>query len=182
MITGHNYHDDIQGVLGTALAGVTTWTPAQYRNTGMVLNEVQKGDIFTMIFQMPHRKGLSINLDDVHLHYIPIASVNGNIAFSYAWGWYNIGDTIPDVLPNTGTTADIALLTTDQYKLKLSSLISNLTYPASEGYSSILLVKITCVAPAAGTDWWGASNKLAIAYMDAHYPVNRYGSYNTASD
>lgn len=177
-------HDDIQGVLGTALVGVTTWTPAQYRSTGMVLNNVQSGDVFTMIFQMPHRKKLLTNLDSIHLHYIVNSSANGDIAFTYAWGWYNIGDTIPNTLPNTGTVPDITLATTDQYKFKYSNLVTNLAFPASEGYSSVLFCKITAAAPADGTNWWseGGTNTIAIAYMDAHYITDRQGSLNEGSD
>lgn len=177
-------HDDIQGVLGTALTGVTQWTPAQYRSTGIVFNNVQSGDVFSMVFQMPHRKKLGTNLDSVHLHYIPNASANGNIAFTYAWGWYGHGDVIPNTLPNTGVVPDIALLTTDQYKLKLNILISNLAHPGVEGYSDILLVRFTAAAPGAGTNWWasGGTNTITIAYMDAHYITDRAGSLYEASD
>lgn len=179
-----NAHTDLQGILGTALSGVTTWTPAQYRTTGIVFNEIASGDVFSMIFQMPHAKKLLSNLDSVHIHYIPMALVNGNIRFTYSWGWYNNGDEIPATLPNTANTSDIALLTTDQYKLKVSSLISNLTFPVNEDYSSILLVRITAIAPSTGTNWWtsGGTNRIALSYMDAHYIVDRLGSFNELTD
>ena len=177
-------HDDIQGILGTALVGVTTWTPAQYRSTGIVMNNIQSGDVFSMVFQMPHRKKLGSNLDSVHLHYIPNSSANGNIAFTYSWGWYGHGDTVPSTLPNTGTTSNIALLTTDQYKLKLSSLLTNIAHPGTEGYSDILFVKFVAAAPSSGTNWWseGGTNTIAIVYMDAHYITDRNGSLNEATD
>lgn len=177
-------HEDMQGILGTALVGVTQWTPAQYRSTGIVLNEIQSGDVFSMIFQMSHRKKLLTNLDSIHLHFIPIGSANGNIRFSYEWGWYNHNIAIPATLPNTGNTSDIALLTTDQYFLKINSLISNLAYPASEAYSSILFCKFTAIAPSAGTDWWtaGGTNRIAIVYVDAHYISDRLGSTNETTD
>lgn len=171
-------HDDIQGILGTALVGVTQWTPAQYRTTGIVMNNIQSGDVFSMIFQMPHRKKLDTALDSVHLHYIPNASANGDIAFTYEWGWYKHGDVVPATLPNTGTVADITLATTDQYKLKVNSLITNLGQPATEAYSSILFVKLVAAAPADGTNWWtsGGTNTIAIVYLDAHYITDRTGS------
>lgn len=177
-------HDDIQGVLGTALAGVTTFTPRRLRTTGIVLNHVTSGDVFSMVFQFPHRKKLGTIIDSVHLHYIPVASKDGNVAFTYAWGWYNHGDTIPNTLPNTGTTSDIALLTTDQYKQKISILTSNMALPASgdDVYSSILYIVFTAAAPAAGTNWWTTGNELAIAYMDAHYVTDRNGSLNETTD
>lgn len=179
-------HDDIQGVLGTALVGVTTWTPAQYRSTGIVLNNVTSGDVFTMVFQMPHRKKLGTIIDSVHLHYIPLAAVAGDIAFTYAWGWYNHDDVIPNTLPNTGTVPDITLAAGDQYKQKINILISNLALPVSgtDVYSSILYCKFTAAAPADGTNWWssGGTNSIAIAYMDAHYITDRNGSLNETSD
>lgn len=177
-------HDDMQGILGTALVGVTTWTPAQYRSTGVVMNNIQSGDVFSMVFQMSHRKKLSTYLDSIHIHYIVNSSANGDIAFTYAWGWYNMGDTIPSTLPNTGTVADITLATTDQYKFKYNNLITNLAPPTSEGYSSILLCKFVAAAPADGTNWWseGGTNTIALAYMDAHYIVDRNGSLNEGTD
>jgi len=177
-------HDDQQGILGTALNGVTTWTPAQFRATGIVMNNIQSGDVFSMVFQFSHRKKLQSIIDSVHIHYIPNASANGNIRFAYTWGWFSHGDVIPNTLPNTGNTSDIALLTTDQYKLKLSSLLTNLIHPGTEGYSDILMVKLTAAAPAEGTNWWssGGTNTIALAYMDAHYVTDRNGSLNEATD
>jgi hypothetical protein len=177
MITGHKYHDDIQGILQTALTGVTQYTFRQYRNTGMVMPHIARNDVFSMTFQMPHRKQLGAALDSVHIHYIPLGSANGNIVFDFAWGWYNHDAVVPDTLPNTGTkTATLA--TTDQYKQKIVSLITNLAAPTSEEYSSILYVKCTRLTTG---DTWGTS-ELALAYMDAHYTVDRYGSYNETSD
>jgi len=175
-------HEDQQGILGSALVGATTYTPAEYRTTNIVLNEVGSGDVFSMIFQFSHRKKLGTNLDSVHIHYIPIAANDGDIAFTYAWGWYNMGDTIPVTLPNTGTVADITLASADQYKLKISSLITNLAPPVNEAYSSILLVALTAVAPSDGTNWWTTGNKIGIVYMDTHYITDRKGSVNEATD
>lgn len=177
-------HEDIQGVLGTALAGVTAFTWRQYRATGIPLPHVTSGDIFSMVFQFPHKKKLGTRIDSVHLHYIPIAAKDGDIAFTYSWGWYNHGDVVPNTLPNTGTVADIALATTDQYKQKISILISNLALPASgdDVYSSILYVNLVAVAPADGTNWWTTGNEIAIAYMDAHYVTDRNGSLNETTD
>jgi hypothetical protein len=139
-----------------------------------------------MVFQFPHRKKLGTIIDSVHLHFIPIAAQNGNIAFTYAWGWYNHDDVVPATLPNTGNVSDIALLTTDQYKQKIKILLSNLALPASgdDVYSSILYVLFTAAAPAGGTNWWsaGGTNRIAIAYMDAHYITDRNGSLLETSD
>jgi hypothetical protein len=178
----HPAHDDMQGLLATALTGVTQYTFRQLRNTGMVFPHVASGDIFSITYQFSHQKQLQTLIDSTHIHYIPVASKNGNIAFSYKYGYFNHEEVIPDVLPNSGTTADIALLTTDQYKLKRSSLILNIAPPANEGYSSILMVHFTAIAPAAGNNWWTTGNEIAIIYKDAHYIKNRWGSVNEATD
>lgn len=177
-------HLDIHGSIGTALGGVTQWTPTQYRTTGIVLNEIASGDIFSFNCQMNHDKKLTSPLDGLHIHCIPKASQNGFIAFNYEWGFYNIGDTIPATLPNTGTTADIAIATTDQYVHRLFRLISNMATSAIETYSGQLLVKFTAVAPAAGTNWWsaGGTNRIALLDVDTHYITDRYGSVNEGTD
>jgi len=174
-------YDDMQGILGTALTGGAQWTPTAYRTTGIVFNEVASGDFFTMIFQFQHSKKKSTNLDSIHIHCIPKGSTNGNIKFSYEWGWFNHNDIIPDTLPNSSSTADIALLTTDQYKMKYIDLITNLAFPTSEENSSILMVRITATAPSTGTNWW-TGNRIALAYMDAHYIKDSTGSLNPTTD
>jgi hypothetical protein len=181
MITGHKYHDDMQGILQTALTGVTQYTMRQYRTTGIVLPHIAQGDIFSMTFQMSHRKTLGVNMDGVHIHFIPIASADGDIQIDYEWGWYRAAnlDTVPATLPNTGNKV-ITLATTDQYVLKIDDIVENMAAPSGEDYSSILFVKCTRVAPA-GTNW-GANNEIALVYFDGHMPINRYGSYNEYDD
>jgi hypothetical protein len=177
MITGHKYHDDIQGILQTALTGVTQYTFRQYRNTGMVMPHIARGDVFSMTFQMPHRKYLGSALDSVHLHFIPLAAADGNVIIDFAWGWYNTNSVVPDVLPYTGSKT-IPLVAADQYKQKLATVVVNLAAPASEEYSSVLFVK--CTRATTG-DTWG-TGELALDYMDAHYLVDRFGSYLEAAD
>jgi len=179
MITGHKYTDDIQGILQTALVGATAYTMRQYRNTGLVYPHIAETDIFSMTFQFPHRKLLESLAESVHIHYIPVASANGDIRINYSWGWYNHEDVVPDTLPYTGHKI-ITLATTDQYKIKLASIIEDLTAPEDEDYSAILMVRMQRVTPA-GTNW-GAGNEIALVYMDAHIYVDRYGSYNEFTD
>jgi hypothetical protein len=177
MITGHKFHDDIQGQLQTALSGVTQYTFKQYRTTGIVMPHIARDDVFSMVFQMPHRKFLGSAIDSVHIHFIPMIGANGNVIISYAWGWYNHDDVVPDTLPNTGSKT-IPLVIADQYKQKIVTLITNLAAPASEAYSSILYVK--CTRLTAGDTW--NSSDLALAYMDAHFLADRFGSYNETTD
>ncbi|HPT70817.1 MAG TPA: hypothetical protein PLE74_00885 [Candidatus Cloacimonadota bacterium] len=177
MKSGHLYHDDVQGILGTALSGTTQWTLRELRTTGVVIPHIARNDIFSMIFQMTHRKKLQTPCDSVHIHYVPIASANGNIVFDFTWGWFNHGDVIPATLPNSGSKT-ITLATTDQYKMKLDTLIADMAAPSSEVYSSILMVKIQRVTTG---DTWG-TGEIALAYLDAHVDVDRFGSYNEATD
>lgn len=170
--------DDMQGILQTATVGVTQYTMRQVRNTGIVAPHFAEGDLGSMTFQFKHAKLMNSNLGSFHLHMLPIASANGNIAFSYAWGWYNPndGDVIPDTLPNTGTTADILLATTDQYKPRLVNIVPSFAKPmAIEKPSSILMVRFTRVAPS-GTNW-GAANEVALLYADCHYRIDGLGSH-----
>jgi hypothetical protein len=175
-------YDDQQGLYVTALEGVTVTTLKQVRATGIPMYHATSGDVIGMIFQFSHRKKHGTNIASVHLHYIPIVSKNGNIAFTYSWDWLNHDIAIPNNLSNTGTVADIGLLTTDQYKLKYNVLITNLAHPGTEAYSDILLVKVVAAAPAGGTNWWTTGNEIAIAYMDAHYVIDRNGSLNELTD
>ncbi len=178
MISGHLYHDDIQGTLGTVLSGATSWTLRAYRHTGIVMPHIARNDVFTIIFQMPHRKKRNSALDGVHIHFIPMAAANGNIIINYSWGWFNpTGDTVPDTLPNNGHTA-IALTTADQYQLKLANLITGISSPEKEAYSSLLFCRF--VRQTTG-DTWGPG-EIALAYLDAHFLADRYGSYNELTD
>lgn len=169
-------HDDMKGIISSALVGATQYTLRQYRTTKIVCPHMANTDVLSFSCQIYHRKKLGTNADSFHLHYIPIASANGTIVFDWAWGWYNIGDIIPATLPNTGSTT-ITLATTDQYKYKIDSIITNMTPPTNEGYGSYLLVSITRNG---GT--WGASNEIAILDSDAHVLVDRTGSYNEYTD
>lgn len=175
-------HDDIQGVLGTAVAGATSWTPLQYRTTGIVFNGVRQSDkdVFTMVFQMPHRKKLQTPIDSVHLHWITEVAKTGSWNLNYAWGWYDEegGVAIPATLPNTGTVS-VSVAAADQYIPKMTSLIINLAPPTVETYSSILYVKFQLNNVSGGV---AGGDYLLIRYLDAHFEVDRLGSINEASD
>jgi hypothetical protein len=169
--------DDMQGEIQTALTGVTQFTNRQIRTTGIVCPHLATNDIVSYRFQFKHAKKMQTAVGSMHFHVIPVASANGNIKFTYTWGWYNPndGDVIPDTLPNTGDSGDILLATTDQYKMKLVSIIPSIPVPmAVEKPSSILMVKITRVAPT-GSDW-GASNEIALLYGDIHFQQDGFGS------
>jgi hypothetical protein len=175
--TDHGYYDDIQGILGTALTGSSTWTIKTVRNTGITSPHIAKSDIFTMAFQYSHRKKLQTPVE-IHMHYAPMSASNGNIKISYEYGWFNIGDACPDVLPNSGSV-EWALTSADRYQFKIKKLIADIPPPAGEAYSSILISKFTRVTPAS-TDW--GSGDLCLWHVDSHFQTDRLGSYNEITD
>ena len=168
----------MQGVLGTALTGASTWNIKAVRNIGITSPHLAKNDIFTMVFQYSHRKKLATPVE-IHLHYMPMSASDGNIKINYEYGWFNIGDTCPDVLPNSGSV-EWALTAADQYQFKIRKLIADIAPPAGgEHYSSMLIAKFTRVTPA-GADW--GSGDLCLWYVDSHYQTDRFGSYNEVTD
>ncbi len=171
-------HKDSFGFLRTALTGVTTWTDRQIRNTGVVVPHIAKNDLFSYNIQFNHDKQLGVNIDDFHLHILPVGTVTAGqiIAIDYAWGWYSLNDVIPDTLPNTGT-ATLELATGDQYKHLLMDIVTNMAHPATEGYSSFCLIK--CQRRNDGQDTY--ASEIAMLGADCHYIVNRNGSTSRLS-
>lgn len=173
-------HDDMKGYITTALSGGTAFTNRLYRNTGIAFPFIANTDVLGFNSQIYHRKKMGSNADSFHIHYIPMGSANGSIVFDITWGWWNVGDLIPDTLPNT-TTATLNLLTTDQYKYGIFSLLTNITPPVNEGYGSYFLCRI---ARNGGT-WNPAganANELCILDADLHVLVDRPGSQYEFSD
>jgi len=179
METGHNFHKDSFGVLQTALSGVTQWTLRAMRSTKIVLPHIAKGDAFTYKAQINHDKKLATNADGFHIHFFPIGAVTGGevIAIDYAWTWLTNQDIFPATLPNTGT-ALITLIAGDQYKYKIEQIVTNLTYPTGEDYSSEFYIELTRRNDAQDT----YAGEFALSDGDAHYPVNHLGSYQEFTD
>lgn len=170
-------YTDSFGFLRTALSGVTTWTDAQLRTTGVVLPTIAKNDVLSYNVQFPHNKSIGSNIADFHLHIIPLAAAAGDVTFTYHWGWFSFGDTIPDVLPNT-STATITLAAADQYKHLYFDIVENMAHPATETYSSFFLIKLQRANDASDT----YTGNIAILGADCHYKADRVGSYNVATD
>lgn len=184
MITGHAYHDDLQGIVGHA-TGVSALGTITIRDTGFPILAFQNAndDIIYYTFQMPHKKRLGEALDSVHLHYyLPTAPTAGDtIMMDYEWTWFNNGDTIPATADWTKSSTTITFTGTEaQYSTGIESIISNLTAPVDEEYSSILLVKLTRNSTGSPSDTYAAD--LGVLYVDAHFPTDRYGSYNEYAD
>jgi len=169
-------HKDSFGFLGTALVGVTTWTPAQFRSTGVVLNEIAKGDVFSYNIQLNHDKKLQSALDGFHIHFIPMTNNSGNVNITYRWGIYHDGDVIPDVLPNTATI-NLAI-DAEQYKHKRGNVIPSMAIPGTETYSSFVLVH--CKRNNDENDTF--TGNIALLGADVHYITDRTGSLTEGTD
>jgi hypothetical protein len=173
-------HNDLKGYITTALTGASQFTNRIYRNTGIAHPHMANTDVLAFVTQIYHNKKMGSNADSFHIHYIPIGSADGTIVFDYSWGWYNVNDTIPDTLPNTGSYT-LTLATTDQYKYKISSILTNIAPPANENYGSFLFFRI---ARNGGT--WSPigvnANEICILDADLHVIVDRAGSLYEFSD
>jgi hypothetical protein len=172
-------YKDSFGFLRTALVGVTTWTDRQIRTTGIVVPHIDKGDVFSYNVQINHDRKLNEAGSDYHLHFMPVAtSAAGEvIAIDFAWGWYNIGDTIPDTLPNTGT-ATYTFDADKQYCHCIVNIATNMTPPTGEMYSSFILIK--CTRRNDGQDTH--AGEIALLGADCHYKSDRVGSKFNRSD
>lgn len=121
----------------------------------------------------------------MHIHFIPLSSATGDVVFDVTWGWFNIGDTIPDTLPNQvngsyGVT--VSLVPGDQYIHKVAEVISHIS-KADETYSSLLMVRVAR-GNAGNGDTYPTGNGVGIAllYCDSHFPTDRLGSYYETED
>lgn len=173
---GTNYVDSI-GVTTTALAGVTTYTLREFRTTDVVLPHLATNDILSYNIQLNHDKKLGTNLASFHLHLSPVGSTatSGSTIFTWRWGWYNVNDTIPATLPNSGSTT-ITIEAGSQYKHLVYNIITTMTAPANEGYSSFFLVQLQ------RTTNVNHSTELALLGADCHYLTKSFGSIQEYSD
>jgi len=172
-------HKDSFGFLRTALGGATTWTPRVFRNTGIVLDHVAKGDVFTYTIQFNHDKALQANVDDFHLHFAPVGAITAGqvVSINYSWGLFPIGSEIPDTLPNTGNSP-ITLAVADLNKHKVADIVQNLVISGVEAYSSFLFIRCERLNTAADT----YASEIALIGADCHYTTDRRGSLSTYSE
>lgn len=179
MKTGHSFHKDTFGLISSTLVGGSQYTMRLLRGTKIAAPHVAKGDVFAYKAQFNHDKVLGEDADDFHIHIIPIGAVKGGeeISINYAWGWYKVGDTFPNTLPNTGSVS-IKLEAGDQYKELIKTIVSDLKPPTNESYSSKLYVECTRLND--GTDTY--AGEFALTDDDAHYTTNHLGSYNALND
>jgi hypothetical protein len=177
-------HDDMQCSVETTSTASALGT-ITVRDSGFQTKSFQNAndDVAFLAFQFSHRKKLATNCDSVHIHtYLPSAPSAGNtVIFDYAYTWYNNMDTIPALSSwSVGRTTYTFTGSEAQYSTPYIPVVTNLTVPANEGYSSILLVKITRDSTGTGSDTY--ADDLGIMYFDAHFITDRKGSYNEATD
>jgi len=179
MKTGHQYHRDSFGQMQTVLSGVTTWTLRALRSTKVAVPHIAKNDVFSYKCQLNHDKELATNLDSFHLHMIPITDpASGDvIAIDYGYTWLADGDTYPLTMASTGT-AQIQLDDADQFKYLIKAVVTNITAPTGEGYSSEFIIQCTRRKDALDT----YAGEFALLDGDVHYKTNHLGSYYEFND
>lgn len=179
MKTGVYFHKDSFGRLQTALQGVTTWTLRQIRSTKIVVPHIAKGDVFTYKCQINHDKVLDTPLDGFHIHMIPIGAVEAGdvVSIDFEWGWLTNGDTMPATLPNADNVV-IQISEGTQFQYMIRQIVTNLTPPTGEEYSSEFF--IACTRRNDATDTY--DGEFALLDGDVHYLSNHLGSYSEYND
>lgn len=177
-------HKDIQGNISTVTGGSALGT-LTIRDTGTSILSFQDAndDVAIGVFQMQHDKKLSTNLDSIHVHYyLPNAPSAGNtVFFKTEYIWIARSGTVPALASWSVQYSTITFTGSEaQYSTGYKSVALNLTYPANEDYSSILIFKIIRDSAGVGSDTYASD--LGVMYIDCHYISDKIGSYNETSD
>lgn len=178
-------YDDMQGNVATAPTGAAQWATAQIGSTGFFINWLQAGqnDFFQIALQMTHRKKLGVNIQDFHVHYIlsSIPVAGQTVKLNYAYTFIKMGAAVPVIGSWTASTKTITFLGTEAASTHYySDVISNLTTPADETYSGILLIKVTRESQGVSADTYAGN--FGLLYADSHILVDRAGSVSSGTD
>jgi hypothetical protein len=194
----HSGYDDV--VIPAELAsGLAALTSEQYRDTGYVkpFFRHDQDDTLYVTIQMPHRKQLGSALGDLHLHLIPMGAPGVGVTeyayFRCNYTWQTFGGVFPALATwSADVFTQFAVVAADQYKHKIHQVLTNISAPTSEAYSSILLARITRLGATGGlsdtyktvkpTPPGTAAANLCLLSIDAHVLCDRHGSYNATGD
>lgn len=159
------YFDDIAG---------TSKGVYLYSFTDEAVAGNEKEIFFTM--QMPH--SWKVGTDIIfHVHFVPSATVNSSdIIWGLEYTWKAIGEVFGDtviVYSSTTLMPDDANITVGKhYIAEFSDLTPGST---ASGLSSILIGRLFRNSSAAGDTY---TNKVGLLYMDAHFQVDSFGSFD----
>lgn len=178
-------YNDMQGQVATAPTGASAWLTAQIGATGFFINWLQAGqdDFFQNIFQMSHTKALGTNIKSFHIHYLlSTAPAAGNtVILDYAYTWVNKDAAVPVIGSWTSGTKTITFAGTETALTHyITGIVSDITPPANETYSSLLLFKVTRNSLGVGADTYAGN--FGLLYSDCHFETNRLGSVNEFTD
>ena len=193
-MTGIIRYTDVRGDFNAA-TGVAAMTIENFRDTSFIMEFTrhdQDDTIGHFKFQMPHSKVLATSILSAHVHCIPCGSnpVSSQIVrFSYSYVWLNSSGTFPANSGWTNGTSNLTIGTTSQYIGVIHPVVSNITPPSSENYSSWLLFRLSRLGTD-GADTYTqskpdgtASANLGILGVDIHVAMDgRSGSINESSD
>lgn len=194
---GKRPHLDMMADISTSLQATPAWTNENYCSTGIptVFLRHDQDDQFFIKLQYNHNKALNFQVDDVHIHGIPMSNGAGNIRFAVYWKWINYSQVLPiDTAVAAGTWTrtfvNIPLLAADQYKETVYNLLTNITAIANETPSSILHIIVIRLGATSTLDTYttnktcggtGSAN-FAISFVDSHYEVAKLGSKGEITD
>jgi len=168
--------------VNTSTWWASSWTFEQYRDTGFLMPFLRhnQNDYFQIKLQMDHQRKLQSLLDDVHIHMIPMSNASGDVYFQVQYYWSNLWTEIPEIASWTTTNVTVSLTSASQYKHILVGLLADITPPANETVSSVLMMKVTRLGNNAldtystnKTSGTGAAN-VWILYLDAHTKTERF--------
>ena len=189
-------HLDMMADISTSLSSTPAWTNENYCSTGIptiFLRHDQDDQCFIKL-QYNHNKALGYQIDDVHIHGIPMSNGNGTIRFAVYYKWINYGQVLPiDTAVAAGTWTrtfvNIPIVAADQYKETVYNILTNITAIANETPSSILHIIVIRKSSSAldsyvtdKTCGGTAGANFAISFIDSHYEVSKLGSKTETTD
>jgi hypothetical protein len=110
------------------------------------------------------------------------------VYLGYKYTWQSIGGLIPSNTSWISGNTSLSIGTTDEFIHKKFNIVSNIQIPASETYSSMLLISIQRLSSNENdtykTNKVGGTGKanLGLLYVDIHYQKDRLGSLLENSD
>lgn len=174
-------YDDMLGEVRSSVTGATSWNIAQINNTGFLLGWLRNNssDFFQLKIQCPHRRKRDSVLADIHVHYcLQIApSAGQEVIFDVYYTWIVPGSAVPEIgsWEHNATVTQTLTGSEPAWYYGLFNFDTDIPAPPSEGYGSMLLLKVT-----RGNGSY--TGEYGILDADAHSIMDKMGSLYATSD
>ena len=174
-------YDDMLGEVRSAITGGTAWNTAAINDTGFLLGWLRNNssDFFQLKIQCPHRRKRASVVADIHVHYClqTAPSANQTVIFDVYYTWITPGAAIPAIgsWVHNATVTQTFTGSESAWHYGLFNFFTNVAAPPSEGYGSMLLVKVT-----RGNGSY--TGEYGILDADAHSMMVQLGSIYPTSD